>query len=255
MVDGCDTVQGIGDHSVGIVIRSQLFRERREERGAGTGPPTWDKPAYNGIGRHALNGVRSMTHVPDKDSSWKPLASVPMPLETPQFVMEPLDAMHAELDFAALMSCRARLREELQWGDWPTEDFTLEANRADLERHHAEFIRGEAFAYTVLRHDRTRCLGCVYLEPCPEIEGAQLAFWVIDDAIDLEEVLLSDVLRWVHEDWCIPRVLVPIRDANARCIAFAQRCAWKEKLDVQNSSLSDYRCFLSESNLMKPGAS
>ena len=35
--------------------------------------------------------------------------------------MEPLDEKHAELDFEALMSCRARLREELQWVHraWP----------------------------------------------------------------------------------------------------------------------------------------
>ena len=114
---------------------------------------------------------------------------------------EPLDEKHAELDFEALMSCRIRLREELQWGKWPPEDFTLELNHADLRGHYDEFLRGEAFAYTVLSFDGARCLGCIYLERCVEIQGAQLAFWVIDDAIDMEAFLVPDVLQWIHTAW------------------------------------------------------
>jgi hypothetical protein len=113
------------------------------------------------------------------------LAPLPEPLNTTRFVLEPLEEKHAELDFEALMSCRARLRGELQWGEWPPEEFTLELNRADLRGHHDEFIRRRAFAYTVLSPDRARCLGCVYLERCAEIDGAQLAFWVINDAVDI----------------------------------------------------------------------
>lgn len=161
---------------------------------------------------------------------------------------EPLSEKHAELDFEALMSCRARLREELQWGNWPPEDFTLELNRADLRGHHEEFIRGAAFAYTVLSPDRMQCLGCIYLERCAEVGGAQLAFWVIDDAIDMELLLLSDVLQWAHGNWPIERVLIPLRDANPRGIALARQCGLVPWDNVKDSPLSGHRCFLSESN-------
>ena len=186
-----------------------------------------------------------MTQVRKRESPWRPVASVPEPLETPPFVLEPLDEKHAALDFEALMSCRARLREELQWGEWPPEDFTLELNRADLRRHHDEYIRGEAFAYTVLRPDRTRCLGCIYLERCGEIEGAQLAYWVIDDAIDLEAALVSGVLQWIHSAWSIDRVLIPLRKENVRGLRLAEKCGFVPWRCVEDGPLSEHRCFLS----------
>jgi hypothetical protein len=163
-------------------------------------------------------------------------------------VTEPLDEKHAELDFEALMSCRARLREELQWGEWPKEDFTLEANRADLRDHHDEFIRHEAFAYTVLSPDRSRCLGCIYIERCSEINGAQIAFWAIDDALDIESHLVTDVLKWVHDAWSIERILLPFRAVNARGIALARNRELTEWTSPQDSPLSDHRCYLSISN-------
>jgi hypothetical protein len=190
-----------------------------------------------------------MTQAPKQNSPWLALTSVPQPLRTLRFVMEALDEKHAELDFEAFMSCRARLREELQWGEWPPEDFTLELNRADLRGHHDEFMRGEAFAYTVLRRDRARCLGCIYLERCAEIDGAQLAFWVIDHAIDMEAVLVADVLQWIHRAWSIDRVLIPLRDANTRGIALARKCGFVDWHGVKDGPLSDHRCFLSKSDI------
>ena len=188
-----------------------------------------------------------MTQAPKQNSPWMSLTSVPRPLQTPRFVTEPLDEKHAELDFEALMSCRVRLRDELQWGKWPPEDFSLELNRADVRGHHDEFIRGEAFAYTVLSPDRARCLGCIYLERCAEIDGAQLAFWVIDDWIDMEAALVSEVLQWVHGAWSINRVLIPLREANTRGIALAQKCGLVAWDSVKDGPLSDHLCFLSES--------
>ncbi len=191
------------------------------------------------------NRGNRLTQAPKRSSPWMPLSSLPKPLETARYVLEPLDEEHAELDFQALMSCRARLRNELQWGDWPPVDFTLDFNRADLRSHHDEFMRGEAFAYTVLRPDRVRCLGCVYLECCDEIDGAQLAFWVIDDAIDLEAVLVADMLEWMHSAWSMDRILIPLRNENNRGREIAKQCglvAWRSDKD---GPLSKHECFLS----------
>lgn len=189
-----------------------------------------------------------MTQAVKNNSRWISADAVPKPLKTSLFLTEPLHEKHAALDFEALMSCRDRLRTELQWGDWPPANFTLERNRDDLRGHHDEFLRGEAFAYTVLSPDCSRCLGCVYLERCAEIQGAQLAFWVIDEAIDMEAFLLKEVLQWAHQAWKINRVLIPLRDANTRCIAMARKCGLVTWNDVANGSLSAHRCFLSESD-------
>ncbi len=188
-----------------------------------------------------------MTQAPKHGSRWLSLGSVPQPpLVTTRFVTEPLDDKHAALDFTALMSCRSRLRDELQWGSWPPEDFTLESNRADLSRHNDEFKRGEAFAYTVLSPKRTRCLGCIYIERCVEIDGAQLAYWVIDEAIDMEEFLVANVLEWMHKDWCFRRVLVPLRKANSRGLVIAREYGLVESGAFREGPLSDHHCFLSQ---------
>ncbi|HWU57775.1 MAG TPA: N-acetyltransferase, partial [Microbacteriaceae bacterium] len=83
--------------------------------------------------------------------------SVPAELRTDAFVLRPIVADDAELDFAALMETREYLRLWEQ-SSWPEDDFTVEANRADLvgleERHAAH----RAFTYTVLDPNGTQSL-------------------------------------------------------------------------------------------------
>lgn len=172
--------------------------------------------------------------------------SIPCPVTSGLFVLEPLGERHAELDFAALMSCRDRLRNELQWGEWPSDDFTLEENRTDLCRHQSEFENGVAFAYSVRDPGRARVLGCIYIESCEIEADVQLAFWVIDDAIAIEIALVSTVLRWLHDEWNINRVAIPLRDANARGLKLAISLGCRS-LDRQKAGkLSGFRCFLWE---------
>ena len=175
--------------------------------------------------------------------AWR--SHVPPPISTSSFLLEPLCEDHVELDFAALMSCRARLRHELQWGDWPPEDFTIELNREDLGRHYGEFVRREAFAYTVLCPDRTRCIGCIYLERCDEVQGGQLRFWMIDDALDLETKLVDSVLQWGHDDWGIDRILMPMREANTRGISVVTDLGLVPWSDGQGDAFPQHVCFLS----------
>ena len=179
--------------------------------------------------------------------SWISPTSVPKPLLTSRFVLEPLAEKHAEMDFAALMSCRARLRRELQWGQWPPDDFNLPLNRADLRRHQNEFENDEAFAYTVLRPDRARCLGCIYIEHCAEIDGAQLAFWVVDEARAIEATLVVEVVAWIHTAWSQRRLVLPFRSANTCGIGLARMCGLVQVEIFQDGPLSEYCCFLSDS--------
>ena len=87
---------------------------------------------------------------------------LPSGLRTEEVVLRPLTVAHAVIDHAALMSSAARLR---RWSGttWPSDDFTVDENREDLDRHEGEHRAGIAFTFTVLTADEETCLGCVYL--------------------------------------------------------------------------------------------
>jgi hypothetical protein len=79
---------------------------------------------------------------------------VPLRLETPQFVLEPLGPQHNDADYAAWASSMEHLHATPGWEEskWPRE-MTLDENRADLERHAADFESRKGFTYTVLSQD------------------------------------------------------------------------------------------------------
>lgn len=78
-------------------------------------------------------------------------ASVPVPQEnrTSRLRLRPLRATDVELDYKAVMSSAEMLHRWSQ-SDWPTDDFTLAQNLADLQRHKREHIERKAFTFTVL---------------------------------------------------------------------------------------------------------
>lgn len=151
--------------------------------------------------------VRSSSPSP----AFRPGFDVPPPLQAAGWRLAPLHPDLAELDYSAFRSCRARLVSELQWNGWPGPAFTLADNVADLTMHHTEFRRNEAYAYSVLGPER--CLGCIYIEPWGG--GAQLAFWVVDDALSIEGEVVAAVLGWLG-GWPLERVIVPLHPANRR---------------------------------------
>ena len=151
---------------------------------------------------------------------WSVEFKPPLALDTERLHLEPLAPRHVQLDFAALMGSREHLQNTLRWGTWPREDFTVEENGVDLQRHWAEFEAGEGYAYTVLSADRSRCLGCVYLEKPPggETNDAVLAYWVIEAelATDLDSHLLDSLLDWFQTRWPLEHVALLNHVANAR---------------------------------------
>lgn len=140
----------------------------------------------------------------------------PAPPEHPDFVLEPLRPVHAELDYQALMGSRLHLRRTLDWGTWPREDFSLPENRKDLARHGDEFDARVAYAYTVLSPDRSQCYGCCYLNPEEENpRDAVLAYWVIQPLSDrLDLPLLFSVVNWIDTEWPIDRLRILARPAH-----------------------------------------
>ena len=94
---------------------------------------------------------------------------VPRRLETPQFVLEPLDPEHNDQDYDAWTSSMEHIHATPGWEDssWPRE-MTPDENRADLQRHADDFRNRTGFTYTVLDPASRDVIGCVYLYPLPD---------------------------------------------------------------------------------------
>jgi hypothetical protein len=145
---------------------------------------------------------------------------------TEEFLLRPIIAGDAALDYEAVMESKEFLRGWEQTG-WPEDDFTVEANRADLARMEQRHDNAEAFTYTVMNLTETQCLGCVYVFPSdahlftkPQIVAihderwsdfeAVVHFWIRTPRIadELDRRLLDTVCRWLQHDWHLERYLL-----------------------------------------------
>lgn len=161
--------------------------------------------------------------------------SIPATLRTDDLYLEMLSPEHVELDYDALMSSWRRLQIWSGTDRWPRPDFTLDENMSDLIRHRDEFLRREAFAYTVLSLDKSRCEGCIYIEPWSMMRGyhpnpspieleddaALVSYWVRDSALerDLDRQLRDGLIEWFRGDaWEFDRVLFRVNMNQQRDI-------------------------------------
>lgn len=138
---------------------------------------------------------------------------VPLRLETPQFVLEPLGPQHNDADYAAWSSSMEHIHGTPGWEEskWPR-SMTLEENCADLERHAADFEGRTGFTYTVLSPDGD-VIGCVYIYPSKkESFDAQVLSWVRASEAELDAPLWRAVSDWVESDWPFERVKYAARD-------------------------------------------
>jgi RimJ/RimL family protein N-acetyltransferase len=138
---------------------------------------------------------------------------VPLRLETPQFVLEPLGPQHNEADYAAWSSSMEHIHATPGWekSSWPS-SMTLDENRADLERHAADFESRTGFTYTVLSPDGD-VIGCVYIYPDKEeAADARVLSWVRASEGELDAPLWRAVSDWVASDWPFERVDYAARD-------------------------------------------
>lgn len=144
---------------------------------------------------------------------------VPAGLTTDEFVLRPIVAADAEMDHAAVMESREYLRTWEQ-SSWPEDDFTVDANRQDLEKLERRHTSHEAFTYTVTDPAGTECLGCVYImatdarmfagatiTPAADRQwddyGATVYFWVRRSrlAAGTDRALLDALRAWLARDW------------------------------------------------------
>ena len=128
---------------------------------------------------------------------------VPLRLETPQFLLEPLGPEHNERDYDAWTSSMAHIVETpgFRDGSWPHE-MTLDENRADLQRHADDFSNRVGFTYTALDPAGRDVIGCVYIYPLPDGDhDASVLSWVRESHASLDVPLWQAVSRWLEVDW------------------------------------------------------
>lgn len=137
---------------------------------------------------------------------------VPEKLETPEFRLRMLTVNDVVKDYDAVMSSVEHCKT-IWGGQWP-EGLTLEQNLVDLGWHQKEFQTRRSFAYTVVRLDESRVLGCVYIEPSRKPGyGAEVYLWARQSELSggLEDRLYAAVKTWVDGTWPFTAVAYPGR--------------------------------------------
>ena len=144
--------------------------------------------------------------------------SVPLLLETDAFHLRPLKASDVELDYQAVMSSLDHLKGVFGPGSrWPSKNLTKEEDLKALQWHEKEFKRREGFVYTLLNHQETECLGCVYIYPSKlDTCDAQVVMWVTGDAFKqgFDSILFQTVKKWMKEKWSFKKVVYPGREVE-----------------------------------------
>jgi hypothetical protein len=142
--------------------------------------------------------------------------TVPITLRKEYFRLEILTPTVVELDYEAVMSSKESLRQIFSKNDdWPSDDMTLEENNDDLVMHLKEFDNREAFAYTVLTPDKSKCIGCLYINPCKlDDYDCEVYFWIRDDSIQLDAEFFNVIKKWLSEAWPFKSIAWPGREIN-----------------------------------------
>ncbi|MFC1851731.1 GNAT family N-acetyltransferase [candidate division CSSED10-310 bacterium] len=144
--------------------------------------------------------------------------SIPLRIETPDFILRKLTTADVEQDFEAVMSSKESLRQIFcAHDDWPADHMTLQDNYNDLKEHEDEFDQRAGFAYTVVTVDEHACLGCVYIYPWfGNRFDARVYYWVRDSekARGLDEKLGDFLRHWLQEAWPINDPVFPGRDMS-----------------------------------------
>jgi hypothetical protein len=138
----------------------------------------------------------------------------PTGLAVGELRLEPLGPEHNERDYAAWTSSIDHIRRTPGFDEaarWPRE-MSLAENRADLERHAADFLARAGFTFTVL-DPGDDVVGCVYVYPADDgVHDAQVLSWVRESAAEQDAPLRRAVAGWLTSDaWPFVRPLyVPL---------------------------------------------
>lgn len=164
----------------------------------------------------------------------------PAELRTDEFLLRPIRASDAELDYEAVMESKEFLRRWEQ-SSWPADDFTVDANREDLDKLERRHADGESFTYTVMNTTETQCLGCVYILPTTArffsraqitpLDGARWSaceaavfFWIRKARLvdELDRRLLDALGPWLAHDWRVEHYLIVTNEQVEQQVAMIE---------------------------------
>ena len=131
----------------------------------------------------------------------------PTGLDHPEFRLRPLGPEHNDSDYAAWTSSVEHIHGTpgFSASGWPR-PMTVDENRGDLERHAADFAGRTGFTYTMLAAASDEVIGCVYIYPAADGEGAVVKSWVSASHAELDEPLYRLVSAWLARDWPFTKV-------------------------------------------------
>lgn len=143
----------------------------------------------------------------------------PEGLRTDEFLLRPILASDAEIDYPAVMETKEFLRI-WEGGGYPPDDFTVDDNRKDLAKMEGRFNDRHSFAYTVMNLTETECFGCVYIFPTDvswladtEVAGvgdsdwsdydAVVQFWIRTSRLaeGVDRKLVAAMQSWLTNEW------------------------------------------------------
>lgn len=141
------------------------------------------------------------------------------PPETVQmdgFVLRPIHVTDAVIDYDAVMTSVATLRDTY-WRapGWPPDDLTLMQDLIDLAWHTKERQFKTSFCYIGVSPDGGTQLAAVYIDPSAK-EGfdADVQTWVraSEAAKGFDRPFFEQVRAWIARDWPFERVAYPGRE-------------------------------------------
>ncbi|WP_404286002.1 N-acetyltransferase [Glutamicibacter arilaitensis] len=185
-----------------------------------------------------------------------PNAPIPVELRNKEFLLRPLTADDAALDYAAVMETRESLRLWEQ-DSWPADDFTVEENRQDLIDHERYHHERRAYTYTMLDPAETECLGCVYVYPPGAAFLAKstvsavgpgkwadlqavIYFWVRESRLGsgLDERLLGALRQWFSEQWQLSDTVYVVSEPYAHQLRLINQSGLKLRFTVREPAKS-----------------
>lgn len=211
--------------------------------------PGIGEPAHLGVGLEPVN--RPSSPLVEATPEVKLMAfndddfQAPEGLRSDEFLLRPILGSDAELDYEAVMESKEFLRTWEQ-STWPEDDFTVEANREDMDKLERRHNDSESFTYTVMNPTETQCLGCVYIFPSDShlfadsqvspIDDARWSeydavvyFWIRKSRLadKLDRRLLDALGPWLKHDWRLENHLIVTTKQ------FEQQVAMIEGTDLQ----------------------
>jgi len=158
---------------------------------------------------------------------------IPEQLRGDGFLIRPIKPEDVQLHYEAISASRDMLKK---WsgGTWPTDDFTLESDIAELAQAKEWHDKGAAYTFGVFSEDESELLGMVHVDSLMQelhigqaeeddlttvmrFEGV-VRFWVRPSFVerDFDRALMHALVEWLDNEWNFQRVLYRINSTDLR---------------------------------------